>query len=162
MSAGTSRSINQSSWLGSAVLSILKYSLLRSILSTFYSCLMSIESSRVQNMFKVIASFTSFIPSRLEKTFCLTSVLDLFGIRLSWYAVIRVNPIALTPTLLNHTVDWGQFEFKPDWPLYQPLRRAASTGPTLSYAGSVSTVMARPDFVQYPAYHMPILPIPLA
>ena len=40
---------------------------------------------------------------------------------------------------------------------------AASTGrrPTLSHAGSVSTLLARPDFLQYPAYHRPILPTPL-
>ena len=89
MSLGLSRSIDQSSWLGSSVLSILKYSLHRSIISTFYSCPMSIESSRVQNVFKVLASFTSTESlfrsgtTRLEKRFFLTSVGDLFGIRLS-------------------------------------------------------------------------------
>ena len=41
------------------------------------------------------------------------------------------------------------------------LSCAASTGPILSYAGSVSTLMARPEFLQYPAYHRPILPTPL-
>ena len=40
------------------------------------------------------------------------------------------------------------------------LSYAASTGPILSYAGSVSTLMARPDFLQYPAYHGLILPTP--
>ena len=35
---------------------------------------------------------------------------------------------------------------------------AASTGPTLL----VSTLMARPDFLQYPAYHRPVLSTPLA
>ena len=32
----------------------------------------------------------------------------------------------------------------------------------ISYAGSVSTLLARPDFLQFPAYHRPILPTPLA
>ena len=31
----------------------------------------------------------------------------------------------------------------------------------VSHAGVVSTLMARPDFLQYPAYHRPILPTPL-
>ena len=35
----------------------------------------------------------------------------------------------------------------------------ARTGLTQSYAGSVSTLMARPDFLQKPAYHMSVLPI---
>ena len=35
--------------------------------------------------------------------------------------------------------------------LYQPQRYAASTAPPLSYVGPVSTLMARPDFLQYPA-----------
>ena len=61
-----------------------------------------------------------------------------------------------------HTVDWGQFEFEPNRPLCRPLLCAASTGPTLSYAGSVSTLMARPDFLQYPANYRPILSTPLA
>ena len=60
-----------------------------------------------------------------------------------------------------HTVDQGQFEFEPNRPLCRPLLCAASTGPTLSYAGSISTLMARPDFLQYPAYQRPILPTPL-
>ena len=59
------------------------------------------------------------------------------------------------------TVDQGQFEFEPNRPLCLPLSCAASNGLTLSYAGSVSTLMAQPDFLQYPAYHRPILPTPL-
>ena len=50
------------------------------------------------------------------------------------------------------TVDQGQFEFEPNRPLCRPLKCAASTGPTLFYAGSVSTLMARPNLLQYPAY----------
>ena len=80
----------------------------------------------------------------------------------------RVHSL-LTPVHSNYrvifnqlTVDQGLFEFQPNRPLCRPLSCAASTGPTLSYAGSVSTLMARPDFLQYPAYHRPILPTPLA
>ena len=62
--------------------------------------------------------------------------------------------LLLTPKQFN-TVDQSQFEFELD-------RRSASIGPTLSYAGSVSTLMARPEFLQYPAYHRPIWPTPLA
>ena len=59
------------------------------------------------------------------------------------------------------TVDQGQIEFEPNRPVCWPLSCAASTGPILSYAGSVSTLMARPDFLQFPAYHRAILPTPL-
>ena len=44
----------------------------------------------------------------------------------------------------------------------QLLWCAASTGPTLSYAGSVLTLKARPDFLQYPALDRLMLPTPLA
>ena len=60
------------------------------------------------------------------------------------------------------TVDQDQFEFERNRRVCRPLSCAASTGPTLSYAGSVSTLMARPDFLQYPPNHRPILPTPLA
>ena len=43
----------------------------------------------------------------------------------------------------------GQFEFEMDRPLVPAL---VTRGPTLSFAGSVSTLMARPDFLQYLAY----------
>ena len=71
---------------------------------------MSIESSRVRNMFKVLASLTStgslfhLWTTQFAKKFCLTSVLDLFGIRLSWYDVCLVNLVASTPTLLNQVL----------------------------------------------------------
>ena len=56
-------------------------------------------------------------------------------------------------------VNWNS---RPNRPLCRPLSCAASTGPTLSYAGLFSTLMARSEFLQYLAYHRPILPTPLA
>ena len=46
----------------------------------------------------------------------------------------------------------SQMGFKKE--LYGPL--PASTVPTLSYDSSILTLMARQDFLQYPAYHRPI------
>ena len=63
-------------------------------------------------MFKVLASLTStgslfhLGTTRFEKKFCLTSDLDLFYIRLSWYDVCLVKLVASTPTLLNQ-VFWS-------------------------------------------------------
>ena len=47
----------------------------------------------------------------------------------------------------------AQVKYRPD-PILCRIR--SSTGPTLSYAGSDLTLMARPDFLQYPAYYRPI------
>ena len=38
--------------------------------------------------------------------------------------------------------------------VYRPYWRAASTAPPLFYVGPVSTLMVRPDFLQYQAYHL--------
>ena len=61
------------------------------------------------------------------------------------------------------TVDYGQSEFEMDRTLVLTLVNRGKYRPTLSSASSVSTLMPRPYFfLQHPAYHWPILPIPLA
>ena len=49
-------------------------------------------------------------------------------------------------------VDLGLFEFEPERPFVPALVMYSKYRP----AGSVSTLMGRPDFLQYPAYHRPI------
>ena len=62
------------------------------------------------------------------------------------------------------TSRWTRVNLNSNWTdlLYRPKWCTASTGPTLFYVSSVSTLMARPDFLQYPANHRPVWPIPLA
>ena len=59
---------------------------------------------------------------------------------------------------------WTRVNLNSNWtdPLWRPQWRAGNTGSTLTNAGWVSTLMARPDFLQFPAYRRPIWPTPLA
>ena len=53
---------------------------------------------------------------------------------------------------LHLNLQWTRVNSNSNWtkPWCRPQWCAASTDSTLSFAGSVSTLMARPDFLQYP------------
>ena len=67
---------------------------------------------------------------------------------------------------MHLNLQWIRVNWNSNWtnrPLCRPLLCAASTSPTLSFAGSVSNLMAWPDFYStlYPAYHRHILQYPV-
>ena len=101
-------------------------------------------------------------PSTTRSVSRIIARLHLQYIKLQVSSLVRHGELGSTSL---DTVNWGQLEFEPDpinWPLEQALVTRGKYRPDPILAGSISTFMARPDFVQYTAFYRHIWPTPLA
>ena len=91
-------------------------------------------------------------PSTTRSVSRIIARLHLQYIKLQVSSLVRHGELGSTSL---DTVNWGQLEFEPD-PINCPLEQALVTRgkyrPDPILAGSISTFMARPDFLQYTAY----------